>query len=351
MNKIIIAIIALSALVIMPSVMAISIYHEPNTLEVNMTAPENSSMINITIRNNDNETFYNVTLNSTYLVEYNLTNDTLGPSGEINITGKIETNILNLTNDTSIDTEINITGNLSGNETLMKTIPLRINILYNDTEMQEYLFKRCYIENNTEYCEYVNESEFYQNITIENVTNVTYDVLLPFNTTQEFLQYYRDELINVSEYVRMIAESVEESLNRTAQQNIDRENAIQNSIYIEQFMKDRDNGLWFQIDPENTLMKLTGLSDYEFAQALQILFSQNKIIQNLDNVTRELPTQNGIFVENIVVTSIALKDRIELDQTQNEALFSVSLAALIVIMVIGFFGFYSLYWKKKARWG
>jgi hypothetical protein len=350
------AVVAITVLAVSGLAEAQNVEVIPSSLAFNLTVGENVT-VSVNMTSNDSTIYDEVYFNSTHLIGYVPTGSHLdqGIPKTFNLTIGVaeyerpddETNTISVgINETIQIKALNETAEIAIGE-----IGLEINLTVPGPEIpkRDYLFRRCFIENNKEFCAEFNVSEL-QNITIINETteNLSYTILMPFNITRDFMQSYADMLDNASRYMEeskdAIVRSVEESIALQQRQN----NIFRNTFHLESYLKNPEVPLWIEITPNNMLQNVTGLSDEEFMEALNMLFQDNKLSQRTDTETVTIPFQSGYTVQEVQKIYVASTERV-FTQTQSESAFNAILVAVIIaILSIAGVLFYSFVWRGRV---
>ena len=348
-------IIALMTVLLVPSLaLALNTNSDFYTVPANITMNANYSVnttVNFSLFNNWTDSVFDIKMNSTYLVNFTPYTPNI-PTGELmNYTGIFNIVVENFTSSTVNDT-IYIYGNDSnGTQALLATLP----IYFNMTNANPYYFKKCFLENNQEFCAAFNISDVQiVNLTIINQTvdNSSYNVLIPLNATREYFDNYNSSLTNVLTTIVAQFKNASDNINNASQQIIlaqqKQNQTYANMFALDNFLKNPANPLWVEISPSNSLMNMTGMTDQQFMDAMALMFQNSKLTQRTDNVTLSIPVQNGAMTQVITKTYIASSDRIRTEADQQQSSTTVNIAIFITLMAMAGIGFYEIYWKKRV---
>lgn len=346
----------LATLLILPTLaMAECMTPDPNrfdNLKVNLT--ENIT-ISFNLTNNCSFRVEDINMTSSYLKKFTPTGKFLEPneSWNFNATLQIIDNIVNITEGTILNDTIKIYGNIVYSEANISmqvniaNIPLTLNVSVGEVAKQ-YFYKKCLIEENQEYCTAFNISDV-SPIVMVNQTNITYNVLLPLNTTKEFFDSYNQSL---SEMLKRFEES-KTDIKNASQQIIEAQeresNIFRNAFTLENYLKNPSNPAWIQISPFNVLRNTTGFSDVELTDALNVLFQTNKISQKTKKETLSVPVSGGVMTQAIDKVYIASTERLQRETTEKQSSNMVITSFLVVIITLAVVMFYELLWKKRVK--
>lgn len=339
----------------------VTIYPTNMTLGMNLSE---TKTVNITITSN--ESIYDeITITSLYyLTEYSPVGKHLDP-------GVTETFVLtfqspdeydrspdelNITNVLLYD-EVTITGYNGTDTEFLGYINVTINLTLPELELPErdYVFKKCFIEGDAEFCTEMNMSEYieqFKNITIINVTeeNVTYNVMMPYNTTKQFMEEYAKTLRDAADQMSLERQWLVEVLNETINMQRTKNDQFQNAFMLENYLKNPQVPTWIELAPENHLKNITGFGDQELMDAMNVLFQQNKLTQKTEKEVLTIPVPNGIMTQEIQKIYIASSERLEETTRQESAENTVFLSVAIVIVTIILGLFYIFVWRKRVSW-
>lgn len=328
---------------------------EPTNFSISANLTEEVSL-SFNLTSNTDLRIEDIFVNSTYLTEFSPGGKALNPNTTepFTVTLKIIDNISNVSQYQLINDTIKIFGDVIYSEDpfnssteLIAEIPVTINITIGEAAKQ-YFYKQCFFENNQEYCTSFNITEVAP-IIIINETNISYNVLIPLNTTKDFFDSYNNSL---TEVLKKFEESKEDIKNasQTIIQAQDREsNIYRNAFVLESYLKNPNNPTWIQIAPFNVLRNTTGFRDEELTDALNILFQTEKISQKTEKETINLPVPSGFMTQQIDKVYIASSERLKNEATIKQSSDIVNLALIFALLVIAVVAFIELFWKKRVK--
>lgn len=297
-------------------------------LEVNLTA--------------ENETFDEIIIDSERLMNYTPTGKTLSPNstetfriwiegiesyerqpGEENLTHLI------------IQDEIKINATNITESILLGTINITLNITLpemNETEAV-YFFKKCFIEGMDEYCMGFNISTL-QDIIIMNETieNITYDVMMPYNLTEEFMESYAKILREVEKEMQISRMAIVEAMNQTMYYQQLENKLHENAMRLENYLKSPVNPIWFELSPNNMLRNVTGFSEYEFADAINLLMEQERITQKVETKKVAKRVSQGMLIQDYEILFVASTERVMIDENNRKVRRNVIFMIIMIFI-------------------
>jgi hypothetical protein len=232
-------------------------------------------------------------------------------------------------------------------------LSINLSLQNSNVTEKEYFFKKCFFENNEEFCSAFNISDV-QNVTILNETveyqNVTWDLMVPYNLTRDFMQAQTDKVKAMADDVnasRIAIQNMTDTMiyiqNRT-------DNMYRNAIMLEGFLKNPNIDLWMQTFPTNMLINATGLDQAGFNDAMSYLYQAGKIQQKTEVKQVSLTLADGsVSTKNINFISVASKERV-LEEDQAAFNYNIVLVSLLItITSVGIILFREIFWKKRVR--
>lgn len=342
------------ALLLVPSAQAANIYRDPSVINISFSVtrddPTDMSEALVRLINNELEIIDNVGFESPFILDYSPREKILEPSITNNFT--ILFFVENVTQNETIYTDINITGEIDGESQIISTISLIMDIRANYEPLREYLYRKCFMEEGEEYCTLMNISEL-QNVTILNITeeNVSVSVLLPVNTMKDYLSKYDQSLKDTTDELKTIADDVRQTSNHT-RYLLESENLeYRNALMLETFMKQKKNPLWFELSPQNVLINITNLNADQFSAAMGVLFAENRVIQEFKDEWRTTPLEGGgVMTMPVKKTYVASTDRLEEERNTSGAANMVISSTAVIIIVLVIVGIYEFRIKKNPDW-
>lgn len=333
----------------------------PSTMNLNVNFTDSFNISFNLLNNMNGITVGNVSMNSTFLKTFspinvsiptNVTKAFIANLQILNTSANIIGNTsLNMTDTIKIyGTLINITDNSTiSNATQVAYIGLYLNV--STGNIQLYYFKKCFIDQQTEFCSAVNASDLNQIVIVtgnaSNVTNVGYNMLVPINLTMELINDSRQNNQQILNAILEAKEAIKNSTDATIAAQQRASNMYRNAFIIETYLKSPTTSAWMQISPTNFLINITGLSETELADAFSVLIQQNKLTQKTEKQTLIIPVGNGEMTQVIDVVSVASSERLLEENIQKQSsdtvIIVMSIAAFIVASVL----FYELTWKKR----
>lgn len=345
------------------SLMAEDITITPMNLTIHNISIGENRTVNITIISNESM-YDDVAFTSEYLLEYSPVGKHMDPDvseifllifkapDEYNRT----TEELNLTHVVFED-EVIITGHNGSVIKELGKIAVFMNVTLDDLGLpvREYIFKKCFIEGDDEFCTEFNFTEMikpYQNITIlnETVENITYNVMMPYNTTKQFMEEYSETLQQAADQMSTEREWLVRVLNETINMQKTKNNQFQNAFMLENYLKNPDVPLWIEIAPNNYLKNMTGFDDQEFIDAMNVLFQGNKLAQKTEKEIITIPMQKGVMTQEVQTVYLASSERVSEEEKQESTKNTVYLSIGIVIVAILLVLFYVFLWKNRVSW-
>jgi len=343
---------------LLSNVVASEVNLTPNNVSFNIFLNQTKTF-GVSLLSDINASIYDeITFTGSYLMSYTPVGGHLdnGTIGNFTLTvGGIQNyertpEQMNLTVVTLSDSIVIKGFNDSGLQTI-GTIQLTLNLSLPEIEEQTlYFFKKCFIDNEEEFCTNYNISEL-QNVTVENITieNVTYAVTMPYDLTIEFLEKYEDNLVLAAESMVEAKEAILLGINESIKLQDRENNAFSNALYVENYLKNENNELWSQISPENLIINATGLTSDEFMSAMQILIQYGKITQESKTEMKTYASGSSIITREVTTVSIASTERLEIEDSLSKTRTVTILSLLVVIIVILILGFYLLVWKRRVK--
>ena len=343
-------------------VQAASIYRIPDSLSFqffitrdNLTAAQNADM-NIT--SNELDIIDNVQFESPYVLDYAPKDSHLevGISSIFTLTVGVDysamQNTTGMQNET-IQTEINVSGEINGTRMNLTSIPLTISVNATIEPLRDYIWRKCFVEEGQEYCTMMNATEL-ENVTITNLTvnEFNYTVLLPFQTAKDYLERYDQKLASSVEEMRRVAESVSEQTNKTLDLAERANRKFQNAFFIDSHMKNDANPIWFELFPSNTLINITGLDLQSFNEAMSVLYEQKSVTQKFEDAFVATPLQDGgVYTRQVKKSYVASTERLTGYERSNTMYTIIFIATAAIIICLAVVGAWELRWKKAPGWG
>lgn len=236
-------------------------------------------------------------------------------------------------------------------------LDVSMNVTLNELELppREYIFKKCFIEERAEFCSEFNFSEMiepYKNITVlnETIENISYNVMMPYNTTKQFMEEYSEVLQQAADQMSTEREWLVRILNETLNMQKIKNDQFQNAFILENYLKNPDGPMWIELSPRNTLINITGLGEQELMDAMNVLFQGNKIAQKTEKNIVTLPMQSGIMTQEIQIVYIASNERVMEEEKQESSENTVYLSILIVSLIIVIVLFNTFVLKNRIGW-
>jgi len=359
MNKILF--ISAMAVLIMSvhAVQAVSIYREPNEIILNiLLTRENLSVYQtaqVNLTNNEMDIIDNISFHSPYIKEFIPVGKNLEPDIPMIFDLIIgvdysDRETSESTENETIMTEINISGEINGEPVNLTPIPLTLNVNMSFEPIREYIYRKCFVEDGQEYCAIMNTTEL-QNVTIVNETTVNFTVLMPFETVRDFLQTYENRLHDTVYEMQKIANSVNNQTNKTMELQKKENRRFQNAFILENYLKNYKNPLWFEIEPINTIINTTGMDKQQFAEAISVLYENGKIVHEFRDEWITTPFQGGgVMTRMVKKTYIASTERLAEEQRTGTSYTLMMIAIITVITSIIFMALYQFRWRKKPGW-
>lgn len=345
------------------SLMAEDITITPMNLTIHNISIGENRTVNITIISNESM-YDDVAFTSEYLLEYSPIGKHMDPDvSEIFLLifkapdeYNRSTTELNTTHIVFED-EVIITGHNGSVIKELGKIAVFMNVTLTELGLpeREYIFKKCFIENGEEFCSISNFSEMikpYQNITVINETteNNTYNIMMPYEVTKQFMEEYSETLQYAADQMSTEREWIVRILNETINMQKTKNNQFQNAFMLENYLKNPEVPLWIELAPNNYLKNLTGFSDQELMDAMNVLFQGNKLAQKTEKEIVTIPMQKGIMTQEVQTVYLASSERVSEEEKQESAKNTVYLAVGIVMMVIIIGLFYAFVWKNRVSW-
>lgn len=194
----------------------------------------------------------------------------------------------------------------------------------------EFYFKKCFIDNATEYCSNVNISD-YQNVTVINETTIEQDISLvvPWSVFQDYMEKSKKEQTEIKDSIVNASQTL--AGGRSEQEMI-----YYNSQILKGILRNSLDS-WLEIKPDNVLKNITGLSDGEFANAVQYLDESGEITTRV--IKEDLPY---VIVappdfqpkRSIMHTQIGLMERVNADTTFMYAEVIVGVIIIVVAILL-----------------
>ena len=186
-------------------------------------------------------------------------------------------------------------------------------------------------------------------IIIINETNISYNILIPLNTTKDFFDSYNNSLAEVLKKFEESKEDIKNASQTIIQAQERESNIYRNAFVLESYLKNPNNPTWIQIAPFNVLRNTTGFRDEELTDALNILFQTEKISQKTEKETINLPVPSGFMTQQIDKVYIASSERLKNEATVRQSSDIVNLALVFALLIIAIVAFIELFWKKRVK--
>jgi len=360
-NKIImgLGILSFIAMLMPMNADAISFHRSPENITANFFITRDNythnSTFGITLENIDTRIVDDISFESPYVLDY--TPKGAHMDAESHTTFTLTIGISTIEEATSISTIINVTGQPEDSEDrqVVGKIPLYIIVDADIVPLEQYIFKKCFMQDEHEYCAEINISELVEtNVTVINLTqeNHTFNVMLPYNLTTEYFNKYEETLKGTANRMDIIANAVlNYTMNAMRLENQKNRN-YENAFMIDSYMKAPDNPLWFEISPVNTLHNLTGLDKQQMEDALAVLFKEGKIVQKDEEEFKVIPLKNGGTLTTIVKKIfIASRERVEQERITSTSMMLMYFALIILFSTIGAIMLIKYRFSRQPSWG
>lgn len=319
----IVFIVFLLFLLSIPSSVNAMVTSTPASFDLELNGTDNKT-IEFTLINYQNITFTDCFFNATYTSNFSLPAVLLNPITPVDLTAVV------YSPGEPGEYEDEIVMSCYVNTTLgpIISIPIKITV----PSPRAYLFKKCFYEEEQEYCTEL-DLEQIQNITIINKTeNVTVaNFMLDFNLTREFFDFIILGMKNVTTNIQEASEEI-----KSAQEK--ERDVYMNAMALENFLKNPGNPTWTQIMPTNVLRNTTGMSNEQLWSALNILYPSNKVIQKTVREDVTYPMSGGILMQQRDVVYIASGDRVQSEANavlrNNVIFFLIFVIAVIFILFV-----------------
>lgn len=342
-------------LIMLATAEAASIHRDPENISLSLMVtreyPKNTTSVVMLLTSNEIDIIDNIGFQSEYLFSYSPEGKILSPETETAYT--LEIGVDGIEENVTLSDHINITGDVEGETQTLSQIPLKIVVNAQLEPLKNYLYRKCFIEEGIEYCADINETDF-ENITVIeiNQTNNSYNVLLPLDTSKEFFNDQRESMTDLVKQFEQIAISVRESTNESMRLQDELNRDFQNAYRIESHLRDKSSPLWYEIEPANTLINTTGLTDDNFWSAIRILTDEKVITEKFEDSweVKNLPN-GGVLTTKVKKRFIASTDRLQEEQVQGGAASTIFGTMFMLIFMGGFTFIYKLRKRNSLNIG
>ncbi len=286
--------------------------------------PNEVANISFKITNRENQTF-NITFRTANKLLANFSKQFFALSQ--NQFEQITATIKPIEEEGEYNDTISIVNNINMTTEGLMEIPLNI---YVGTRIKaEFYMKKCFIDNNTEYCNRINITEI-QNITIINQTNVTeqLNIMIPFNVYQEWVD-------KTEKRQEEIKEAIVNASKVLAGEHIKEEIDYKNALIVKNILRNSMD-VWMELKPNNILQNLTTMTDKELFYAIQYL-------ENNGEATRRTVRENLAYTyvgppdylpkNYIMITQIGLTDRINTESTWFLAQITIGVTIIMIVLI------------------
>lgn len=350
----------LTLLVVLAAVPALALGQvtiNPTEVPLNLRIGENAT-INVSIFNPgailDNVVFY-----SNYTKSYSPVGTALQPNSTTNFTVTVAVNSFNGTiNGTQSYVPVNgvvyiSATNVTETVTLGQiNLPINLTLAEANLSTRDYFFKKCFLEGQDEFCTQFNTSDI-QNLIVLNETvtyqNVTWDLMVPYNLTRQFMEEYKKSLERSAEAMDASRAAIENATNTMIYIQMRTDNMYKNAMFLEGYLKNENIPLWVQTAPTNMLMNFTGIEEEPLTDALNYLFQEGKLTQKIEEVTVSLQMADGSTnTKNIQKVYIASKERMDIEENLTWSYNVATVGILIAVVSVGLILFYMIFWRKRV---